>query len=54
MSLSVVVDLFAATITGYTLTWTTYETETSTYLCGVNARNLYWNHVAHRSIQLKI
>jgi len=30
--LSIIVDLFAATIAVYTFTWTTYVTETSTHL----------------------
>jgi len=51
--LIIVVDLFAAKIAGYTFMWTTYETETLTYLLTVNARNLHWNRVAHRSIKQK-
>jgi len=39
--LSIEVDLFAAKIGGYTFISTTYETETSTNLCWVNARNLH-------------
>ena len=53
-SFFIIVDLFAAKIAGCTLMWTTYDTETSTYLLAVNARILHKNRVAHRSIQLKI
>ena len=31
-SLSIIVDLFAAKIAGYTYMWTTYQTEMLTYL----------------------
>jgi len=37
--LSIIADLFAAKIAGYTFMWTTYETETSTYLKTVNTIN---------------
>jgi len=50
LSFSIIVDLFAAKIAGYTFMWTTYETETSTYLWTVNARIFHWNPVADRSI----
>jgi len=39
-SLSIEVALCDAKIVGYTFIATTYETETSTNLCRVNARNL--------------
>jgi len=52
--LSIVVDLFPAKIAGYTFVWTTYETETWTYLQTVNARILLWNRSAHCSIQFII
>ena len=45
-SLFVIVDLFAAKIMGYTFKTPTYETETSTYLQTVHARNLHWNGIA--------
>jgi len=37
-SLSIIVDLFPAKIADYTFIWTTYETDTWTYLYTTNAR----------------
>jgi len=45
-SLTIVVDLFAEKVAGYTFISTTYETETSTYLWTVIARILHWNPAA--------
>ena len=46
-------DLFTEKIAGYTFIWTTYETETWTYLKTVNARIFFWNRMHTARFNLK-